>query len=183
MKTDGIFEVVPGSLFSVRFAGESKHELRKVFELWNDWAYLESFFDEHYADLLAFWENTSVEEAVTATIDEAHKLEKALLRVAHLGRDGGFENLSTLFKPLQRYTCGLEKLERSKARGFRMHSWLRIYAIRLSVNHFVITGGAIKLTRTMNERAHLEEELRKLDAVREFLKVDQKDELGLFELF
>lgn len=53
----------------------------------------------------------------------------------------------------------------------------------LGVNHFVVTGGAIKLTRTMNEREHLNEELKKLEVVCRFLRGGQKDEFGLFELF
>jgi hypothetical protein len=51
------------------------------------------------------------------------------------------------------------------------------------VNLFVVTGGAIKLTRTMNEREHLNRELRKMEDVCRFLKEDQKDDFGFFELF
>lgn len=33
-------------------------------------------------------------------------------------------------------------------------SWLRLYAIKLEPGCYIITGGAIKLTRTMEERQH-----------------------------
>lgn len=88
-----------------------------------------------------------------------------------------------VFKPLRPTSWRPESFEKCKAKGFRKTSWLRVYAIRLGVNHFVITGGAIKLTRTMNEREHLNEELMKLEVVCRFLKADQKGEFGLFELF
>ncbi|MEA3496047.1 MAG: hypothetical protein U9R42_08430 [Bacteroidota bacterium] len=46
---------------------------------------------------------------------------------------------------------------------------MRIYAIRIEENVFIITGGAIKLTKTMNEREHLKNELKKLENVKQFL--------------
>ena len=47
--------------------------------------------------------------------------------------------------------------------------WLRLYAIRFQRNSYLVTGGAIKLTHTMQEREHTLEELRKLEKVRNFL--------------
>ena len=41
--------------------------------------------------------------------------------------------------------------------------------IRLEKNVFVITGGAIKLTRTMQERSHTQAELDKLNQCRQYL--------------
>jgi hypothetical protein len=46
---------------------------------------------------------------------------------------------------------------------------LRLYAIKLSVGIYIITGGAIKLTRTMQEREHTLQELEKMEKVRNFL--------------
>ena len=48
-------------------------------------------------------------------------------------------------------------------------SWLRLYAIKLNVGIYIITGGAIKLTRTMQEREHTLLELSKMEKVRNFL--------------
>lgn len=182
MKINGIFEIVPGSLYAVQFAGEPDHEFSKIFRLWRDMTYLESFFEAHYEDLLRFWEYMSIEEAVKITKVEAYRLNSTLLSAAEAGLRGDAANLSALFKPLHPAAWRLDDFEKSKARGFRKRSWLRIYAIRLGVNRFVVSGGAIKLTRTMNEREHLNEELRKMEEVCRFLKGDQKDEFGLFEL-
>jgi hypothetical protein len=52
---------------------------------------------------------------------------------------------------------------------------IRIYAIRLTPNLFIVTGGAIKLTATMQERPHLREELTKLEHVRTWLKENEFD--------
>lgn len=183
MEVNGIFEVVPGSLHSIQFAGEDDHEFSRIFRLWNDAEYLQSFFEIHYGDLLAFWEYMPVKEAVRVTRMEAARLENEILSIATSVALGGSENLSMIFKPLSPATWRVDKIEKSKARGLRRKSWLRVYAIRLGVNHFVVTGGAIKLTRTMNEREHLYEELTKLEEVCRFLRGDQKDDFGLFELF
>ena len=182
MKIIGIFEVVPDSLYSIQFDGESTHEFSKIFRLWSDAVYLESFFQAHYEDLLAFWEYMPIQEAVKITQVEAFRLDKSILAVARAGFLGSSDNLSTIFRPLSP-AWSLDSLEKSKAKGARKRSWLRVYAIRLGVNRFVVTGGAIKLTRTMNECEHLNKELIKLEDVCQLLREDQKDEFGLFELF
>ena len=48
-------------------------------------------------------------------------------------------------------------------------SWLRIYAIKLNPGIYVVTGGTIKLTRTMEEREHTLKELMKMEKVRQYL--------------
>ena len=54
----------------------------------------------------------------------------------------------------------------------RHASWLRIYAIRREPNVYVVTGGAIKLSRTMQEREHTALELDKLNRCKAFLKAN-----------
>ena len=54
-------------------------------------------------------------------------------------------------------------------RGHRHPSWLRIYAIRVELGVYLITGGAIKLTATMGERSHTLAELAKMERVRNYL--------------
>lgn len=48
-------------------------------------------------------------------------------------------------------------------------SWLRIYAIKLARGIYIVTGGAIKLTATMQEREYTAKELDKIEKVRNFL--------------
>ncbi len=63
-------------------------------------------------------------------------------------------------------------LGKEKARlkqRMRHASWLRIYAIKLATGVYIITGGAIKLTATMEEREHTQAELTKMEMVRNFL--------------
>ncbi len=68
-------------------------------------------------------------------------------------------------------TC-FSTLGKEKARLKDAHkhaSWLRIYAIKLEPGIYVITGGAIKLIRTMQEREHTLQELTKMEMVRSHL--------------
>ena len=69
----------------------------------------------------------------------------------------------------------MSELTREKARNWDREchaSWLRIYAIRLEPNVYVVTGGAIKLSRTMQEREHTALELDKLNRCKAFLKAN-----------
>lgn len=182
MEINGIFEVVPGSLYSVKFDGEDNHEMGRLFELWRDMGYLEEFFKAHFADLTSFWSDLTAKEAAKTTKIEVARLEKEIFRLASIGNERGSENLSMLFKPLGNIIMHPLELEKCKARGIGSRSWLRVYAVRLDVNEFVVSGGAIKLTRTMNERPHLVRELEKLECVRRHVREDQDDEFGFFEL-
>lgn len=81
-------------------------------------------------------------------------------------------DLDQLFRPLEngRTSEMILGKEKAKIKNRPQHaSWLRIYAIKLEPGCYIITGGAIKLTRTMQEREHTLTELRKMEAVRSFL--------------
>ena len=61
-------------------------------------------------------------------------------------------------------------LEKARLKNTANHaSWLRIYAIKLEPGIFVVTGGALKLTATMQEREHTLRELYKMEKVRQYL--------------
>lgn len=64
-----------------------------------------------------------------------------------------------------------------KAYGLRSRSWLRIYVLKTTDEAYLITGGAIKLTRSMQEREHTRLELVKMKQCECLLK-----ELGIYDL-
>ena len=92
-------------------------------------------------------------------------------------------NLDEIFRPLENKRMSEALLGREKAKGqYHKHaSWLRLYAIRLESGRYIITGGAIKLTATMQEREHTLEELRRLNAMRDFLIASGVLDYGGFE--
>lgn len=153
-------------LWAVRDLAKPKNELAMLFDTWNDMEYLMQFFIDNFNDLKEYFHIEKISEAIEDTFDDAEQLERLILDIPFT------ENLDELFKPLASQDLSITELTREKARNWnrRGHaSWLRVYAIRLEPNVFVITGGAIKLTRTMQERQHTQEQLDKLNRCRQYL--------------
>lgn len=189
MKISSIFVVIQESLYSVQFEGSTLDELADIFDKWSDVEYLHDFFTQHIKDLQnGFYDDQygmlSVENAVEITLNEALDLEEELLSLAKQGKEAG-PNLQRIFKPLDNNDYKQQSLQKNKATGANRKSWLRIYAIRIGPNTFVICGGGIKLTPTMNEVAHLRLALSKLDITKNHLKeigVLDEDDYELLEI-
>ena len=172
MEVSTIFVIVNESLLSVKYDKYDSDELSRIMNLWNDPIYLFDYFNEHKTDLFnGFLGNIAIEEAIATTIDEANELEQILYEIANSGKSDKTNNLQTLFKPLDNNEFNIPLHQKSKLKGFSKKSWLRIYAIRISANMYVIAGAAIKLNRRMNDREHLKLELEKLELTKKFLKV------------
>ena len=158
-------------LYAMKYDDEAKDEFSRLFELWNDPEYLEDFFNEHKKDLNSgFWKTTQIFDAMFETFDYASELEEKLLTLAENKNSQHQTGLETLFKPLHNSQSSVYTLGHTKAKA----TWLRIYALRIEKDVYLITGGAIKLTLQMEIREHTKEELRKLERCREYLK-----ELGI----
>lgn len=168
-----ITTIIENSLYAVEYNNTGNDEFHNLFENWSDVEYLEAFFEKHKSDLQRdFYNNIPIEDAIIQTINEAEKLEQQLIEIAEKGKTYAVHSLQTLFKPLYNYEKAIYPIpehQKSKAYGSDFKSWLRIYAIRIEENTFIVTGGAIKLTETMNDREHLQNELEKLDLVKQFL--------------
>jgi hypothetical protein len=181
-----IFEVQKNKLYAIKFNKKDTDEFRKAFKQWNDVEYLESFFEKNISDLnREFWNYIDVESAVLRTIEESAEFEKYILIAIKEGGENNECNLNNLvFKPLNEYETQIE-YQKSKAYGTENKSWLRIYAIRVCANVFVVTGSAIKLTATMNEREHTLNELNKIEKVILYLKqnyIIDEDDFGYLEI-
>ena len=154
-------------LWAVKSQDKEYDELTDLFEKWNNAEYLLNFFTENFDDLKGFFHIERLSEAINDTMDDAEALEELILDFPYT------ENLDELFTPLSAADNRGAELSREKARNWdnRRHaSWLRVYAIRLEPNIYVITGGAIKLTRTMQEREHTMAELDKLNRCKAYLR-------------
>lgn len=155
-----------GRLWAVRYPGEDDNVLFTLFDHWNDIQWLRSFFKAHASDLESFFKITNINDAIVRTIEDSAKLEAIIMDISPEA------NLDLIFRPLYNSRIAEELLGKEKARlkNLVSHaSWLRIYAIKLSKGIYIITGGAIKLTATMQEREHTDAELRKIEKVRNFL--------------
>ena len=178
MKILPIFPDSNPAIYAAHYDDELVDELCKVFAQWSDVFYLESFFEENRTDLLRFFRDcNSVQDAVQRTLNDVRTMRRQLYKLAIQGQSDRQQTLQNMFMPLGN-EMSLAALQKSKAkiRARGRSSWLRLYAIRVAPNLFVITGGAIKLTHRMEEREHTRVQLEKLEKVKHYL-ADQ----GLFD--
>lgn len=155
-----------GRLWAVRYDGDNDNILYSLFDQWNDVAWLRAFFKANSSDLESYFKITNINEAIRRTIDDSDKLEAIIMDISPEA------NLDLIFRPLSNSRIAECLLGKEKAKLKYLvgrASWLRIYAIKLAHGAYIITGGAIKLTATMQEREHTAKELKKIEQVRNFL--------------
>ena len=175
-------------LFSIHFDNEDEDEATKCIDNWLlNSQYLYDFFTLHQKDLNSgyYGKKISIQQAITHTKREAENLFKELKKLAISGTKSNDISLSLAFQPLRDGDYSQKELQQEKAKVNIQKKWLRIYAIRIAANTFVITGGAIKLVKTMNERTHLSKELQKLNDVRTYLISEgilDQDDFETFEI-
>ncbi|MGM9699884.1 MAG: hypothetical protein ACI3YX_00475 [Prevotella sp.] len=154
------------TLWAVRYDGAKDNALYTLFEQWSDPQWLVAFFLANISDLTAYFKITDINQVIYDTIDDSHRMQCLILDVSPDA------DLDKLFRPLENSRIGEMMLgkEKAKIKNRPQHaSWLRIYAIKLEPGCYIVTGGAIKLTRTMQEREHTLAELNKMEMVRNFL--------------
>ncbi len=166
-----IVDIFAPYLYAIRYNKEGTDEFENIFDLWTDVEYLEDFFQNNFNDLMyGYYKVNTVEEAVFRTRSQAESLENKLRELSTVTSELIVrETLDTLFKPLDYNQIKLA-FPRSKAYGIPKPSWLRVYAIKLENNKYLVTGGTIKLTKNMDDRGHTKKELAKLNMVLDFLK-------------
>lgn len=155
-----------GRLWAVRYDDENDNVLYKLFDMWSDVAWLRDFFKKNINDLSSFFKITDVNQAIYDTIEDNYDLQCLIMDISPDA------DLDKIFRPLDNNRTAEVLLGKEKAR-LKKHtkhpSWLRIYALKLSAGIYIVTGGAIKLTATMQEREHTLSELHKMELVRQFL--------------
>ena len=148
-------------------------ELEKLQTWWTDPEYILTFFKKN-KQLLAngIYGDYTVNEAAVKTLQDAQTLFDQLYDIAEKGFSDPTDNLSQFFYPLHESDKKqLLQYEQCKAYGIKINDgWLRLYAIRLDANTFVITGGGIKLVQKMQDVFYLNDELEKLKTVQQYLK-------------
>lgn len=155
-----------GNLWAVRYEDCLDNVLDTILDQWNDVVWLRTFFKQNITDLASYFKITDVNQAIYDTIDDSEKLQCLIMDISPDA------NLDEIFRPLENGRTSEILLGKEKARlcnTSRHASWLRIYAIKLEPGIYIITGGAIKLTRTMQEREHTLVELARMEKVRRYL--------------
>lgn len=151
-----------GRLWAVRYSDDNDNALQKVLSQWKDAEWLADFFIQNFDDLISYFKVTDIEEAIYQTMEDSDKLSCIIMDISPDA------DLDKFFRPLDNNRTHEMLLGKEKGKPHR-RSWLRLYAIKLNAGIYIITGGAIKLTRTMQDRQHTLIELEKMEKVRSFL--------------
>ncbi|GEM66257.1 hypothetical protein SF1_42390 [Sphingobacterium faecium NBRC 15299] len=159
------------SLYSFKYDNSFDHEYSKKMDNWEDFEHIyekasendidesliDQFFDEIFFD----------REYINNVIEECSITNK----------------LFEVFTCLHNNTIKIKELEESKARFHiekrKKLSQLRLYALRVSNQKFIITGGAIKFTQKMQDHPDTLFELSRIENCRNHLIANDFNEEDL----
>lgn len=164
-----IVRIFAEGIFSItlpEFEKEEENEFHRTLELWRDIEYLKSFFDENQLLIVNnhfIGEIKSVHDFIDRIYDEVEELEMAIEESAE---DGTLDELFEYLHHINSAIRGEGSFKKLKI------DLLRLYSIRIE-NEYLITGGAIKITRSMQEHRDTHIQLKRLREVNEFLKEEQ----------
>lgn len=162
-----IVPIFADQLFAFHYDGEVDNEYDRLMEIWTDVAALKAYADEN--------EITDVIKFVDEILENAEQIQDFL------------EDINQNKEPFGIYFEPLQNSERTKILAFQKgkikRNRLRYYAIKIDDNCFAITGGAIKMSQTMQEHPDTANELTKLGNARAYLNANGVlNEDSFFEL-
>jgi hypothetical protein len=172
MKIIPIFVENTEGLHSIQYPSETRNEFDRLFDLWNNYQYLFNFCKENAHQIFSgYYKINRLEEFIDMIVNEANELESVFLDYYE---NGNFANgiLQTIFMPYHNQEYKFRVLQLSKASiksKIIKQPALRLYALRIDSNTFIITGGCIKITKTVQESDYNLNEIKKLEQVRQYL--------------
>ena len=154
-------------LFAFRYKDEADNEYNRLLDLWTDTEYVRNFLNANEKDIP---NHKTKRKFVEYIRQDAYSIDEQLIRITETTD----QSLSHFFKPLHNNEYEFKILSLQKG---RQHC-LRLYAIKIDEDTFVITGGAIKLPlhHLMEDREHTRVELQKLERAKSYLR-----ENGVFD--
>jgi hypothetical protein len=174
-----IVAIYPDWLYSIQFDEEDLNEYHRVFREWHDLDYLVDFFATHKAALQTpFWQDAGIlpdqpEKSAKRVTEEADQLEAYIQTLVSNCQQGTAPDLDQYFRLLGGKYKYLWTMEPVKSYGTRQPSLLRLYAIRLEANCYLIVYGGIKLGSTIQNSPVLRDQVfHKIDAVLNYLKAN-----------
>lgn len=149
-----IVPIFAKKLYSFHYAEEELNEYDRLLELWNDPEYLKQVATKN-----------QIENPKKFIYDIMNDADNFDYFIYELTNDNKL-SLNHFFQPLdnREYQSVILSLQKGKKH------LLRLYAIKLEDNCFVITGGAIKMSNEMKDHPDTNEELRKIKQCHQYLK-------------
>lgn len=173
-----ITEIYPDCLFAIHFDEKDQNEYEAAFSLWQDLDYLVDYFSANSGLLESeFWKSipipTDYEELAHNVITESFDLQEYIQEIAENTANGAEPDFDSFFQDLGGKYKFLRQYIPQKAYGTNHPTMLRLYAIRIEANCYLIVHGGIKLTKEIHDTPALRDELfGKIDNVLLFLKAN-----------
>ncbi len=169
-----IVPIFASKLFSFHYPQEAENEYDRLTMLWNDPEYLFEYAEKNESFIHSYL-SMSIEKFINCILDDVDILEE-MLETHFYGKS---LSLNMCFQPLYDKESQCKRLSLQK----RKCKYLRIYAIKIDEDCFVITGGAIKLAPAMQDHPDMIIELQKLNNCKNYLQAnDVFDNDSFFEL-
>ena len=169
-----IFEIIPNHLYSIKYDEENSTQYcRLLNDEWTDVNYLVTFF-RSYPEFTEneFWGflGNKPEKAASRVLKDAYLLERELKERADNSDNEDFPDLDDFFKPLRgKYGYSIKNMP-VKGYGIMDSTFLRLYAIRLDKNCYLLVYGGIKLNDKIQNSPILRDNVfQKMDMVRSYL--------------
>lgn len=177
-----IVKIYPPYIYSVKYDGRDQNEFDRLFEEWNDSGKIMDFMMENLDYLKTdIWKHINEPEVAAMQVHkEAEYLNDLFYDLYKKTENGKSPDYDSHFRYLDgKYGSEIEYIP-MKSYGMCIPSMLRIYAIKLKANVYVITGGGIKLARTIQDSPGIKDTvIQGIDKVRSFLRsegiIDEND--------
>lgn len=168
-----IIAIFPPYIYSIKYDDKDENEYDRLFDEWNDVTSVLDFLMQHKDMLKAsVWKKISEPElAARQVLDEAEALEQLFEELNLRTANGEEPDFDSHFHYLDgKYKFELE-YEPMKSYGNERPSLLRMYAIKMDRNTYLITGGGIKLGASIQDSPDLQDHvIQNIDKVRTWLK-------------
>ena len=158
-------------LYAFQYENEDENEFDRLITYWSDTSELEQFFADNIYLLNQKYKNLTVDNASEQTMDIADKMYSII--------EHHQENLDILFQNLNDMVSSRKNMSDQKYKN----KWVRLFAIMIESNRYIITGGAIKLSEKLEDNPLTLKELQKLKLCQTYLSnKDVKDIDTFFEI-
>lgn len=167
-----ITAIYPPYIYSIHYDDAETNEFDRLFQQWNDMGYVIQFFSTYQEFLKSpIWQSISEpEDAANQVLQEAADLEDLFDELFDNTIKGEEMDFDSHFHYLEgKYKYEIERPP-MKSYGTNRPSLLRIYAIKMNSNTYLITGGGIKLAERIQDSPDLKDHVfNNIDRVRQFL--------------
>ena len=178
MEIEAIYEPY---IYSIKYDGQDKNAFYLLFDAWNDITEVVEFMRTHQEYLKnPIWGDECTPESAAGKVrDEARELARIFIDLFEKTDRGEKPDYDSHFQFLDGKYQVYEYIP-MKSYGPGRPSFLRMYAIKLKSNLYVITGGGIKLADTIQNSPDLKDHvIKNIDKVRAWLiqngVIDEQD--------